>query len=141
MEAETPEEKQQVFTKLTSTPSAASDQPPQRVGAVKELTLIKQDIVMSMPDLPTWLVTVPCKLVSLINMPCLTATFSFKNIFLSHGIEKERFRGLHTFYPSRPSVCQGREHLCYQGHLAFLPHQLLFQCGLSPSRRSVLHRT
>ncbi|KAG2100714.1 uncharacterized protein F5147DRAFT_655500 [Suillus discolor] len=59
VEAETPEEKQQVFTKLTSTPSAASDLPPQRVGAVEELTSIKQDVVTSTPDLPTWVVMVP----------------------------------------------------------------------------------
>ncbi|KAG1858604.1 hypothetical protein C8R48DRAFT_674190 [Suillus tomentosus] len=59
VEAETPKEKQQVFTKLTSTPSAALDQPPQRVGAIEELASIKQDIATSTPDLPTWLVTVP----------------------------------------------------------------------------------
>ncbi|KAG1717282.1 uncharacterized protein EDB91DRAFT_1259934 [Suillus paluster] len=59
-EANTPEDKLQVFTRLTSTPSAASNKPPRKVGVIEEPTSITQDVeTMPAPDLPMWLVTVP----------------------------------------------------------------------------------
>jgi hypothetical protein len=69
VEADTPEDKLQVFTKLTSAPPAASDQPPRRVGVVDQPTLITQDVkIASASNLPTWLVTVPCESISPINI-------------------------------------------------------------------------
>jgi hypothetical protein len=69
VEADTPEDKLQVFTKLTSAPPAASDQTPRRVGVVDQPTLITQDVeIASASNLPTWLVTVPCESISLINI-------------------------------------------------------------------------
>ncbi|KAG2115328.1 uncharacterized protein F5147DRAFT_649698 [Suillus discolor] len=60
VEADTPEDKLQVFTNLTLAPPAASDQPPRRVGVVSQPTSITQDIeIASVSNLPTWLVTVP----------------------------------------------------------------------------------
>jgi hypothetical protein len=69
VEADTPEDKLHLFTKLTSAPPAASDQPPQRVGVVDQPTSITQDDeIAPASNLPTWLVTVPCKSISPINM-------------------------------------------------------------------------
>lgn len=100
VDTDTSEAKHQVFAKRTSdaecvTSCAAQSttfaQPPQGERVLEKPTSTQDVEKMATPDLPMWLVTVPCRYISPMNMVYLISSVSVQNILFSNTAEKEGF--------------------------------------------------